>query len=293
MSTESFTKLFSSITASTVWQEPAGTRLTWITMLAMADRYGRIKASIPGLANIANVSLAECETAIEKFLAPDKYSRTKDHEGRRIEEIEGGWALLNHAKYRAITSEETTRTAKREHMQRVRGEQKANSTCGNANSTVEESGYIADTDTDTEEAKATTGAARAALVIPEWLPADAWQDWHQYRNSRKGWTHKARALSLRTLTELWAQGHNPRAVIDQAIERGWTGLFPVRSHDQARAGPNGQPQSKTLTGMKSLQGMKNGLVHERDHRRTDEAHVLELGPDTRLRLGADHRRDVD
>lgn len=66
------------------------------------------------------------------------------------------------------------------------------------------------------------------MALPDWLPADAWQDWHNYRNAQKGWTRKARELSLRTLTELHAQGHDPRVVIELAIERGWRGLFPIK-----------------------------------------------------------------
>lgn len=115
-----FTKLFSSITESTVWCEPHGTRLTWITMLAMADRLGRIFASTPGLANRARVSLEECEQALRTFLAPDPYSRTPDNEGRRIEPISGGWRLLNHAKYRDMRDEESRREQNREAKQRQR-----------------------------------------------------------------------------------------------------------------------------------------------------------------------------
>ena len=109
-----FTKLFSSITESTVWCEPAHTRLVWITMLAMADKKGRVWASIPGLANRARVPLEDVEKALETFLAPDRYSRTPDHEGRRIEPISGGWRLLNHAHYKAIRDEEDRREYKRE-----------------------------------------------------------------------------------------------------------------------------------------------------------------------------------
>jgi hypothetical protein len=43
---------------------------------------------------------------LDCFLAPDPDSRTKDDEGRRIEEIDGGWLLLNHAKYRKMASKE-------------------------------------------------------------------------------------------------------------------------------------------------------------------------------------------
>ena len=84
-----FTKLFSSITESTIWSEDHATRITWITMLAMADRNGRVWASLPGLANRARVTLAQAETAIGKFLEPDKYSRTTAFGGRRIEVTDG------------------------------------------------------------------------------------------------------------------------------------------------------------------------------------------------------------
>jgi hypothetical protein len=78
-------------------------------MLAMADRHGRVWASIPGLAKESAVSVDACQTAIDEFLAPDPYSRTKVCEGRRIEPIDGGWRLINHAKYRAIRDEEERR----------------------------------------------------------------------------------------------------------------------------------------------------------------------------------------
>lgn len=71
-------------------------------MLAMTDRNGNVFASVPGLANRARVTVEQAEIAINKFLSPDRYSRTPDNEGRRIAVIDGGWLLLNHAKYRAL-----------------------------------------------------------------------------------------------------------------------------------------------------------------------------------------------
>lgn len=115
-----FTKLFSSITESTVWCEPDPVRIVWITMLAMSDRQGRVWASIPGLANRARVSIADCQVAIDKFLAPDPYSRTPDHEGRRIEPIDGGWQLINHSKYVGQRDEESRRTYQREWLRKRR-----------------------------------------------------------------------------------------------------------------------------------------------------------------------------
>lgn len=112
----SFTKLFSSLTDSTVWCEPDRVRLVWITMLAMADRKGRIWASVPGLANRARVPVEDAELAIERFSSPDKHSRTPDHDGRRVEKIDGGWRLLNYEKYRAIRDAESVRESKRRYI---------------------------------------------------------------------------------------------------------------------------------------------------------------------------------
>ncbi len=119
-----FTKLFSSITESTIWCEPERTRLVWITMLAMADRHGRVWASVPGLASRARVPVEDCRTALDTFLAPDRDSRTKTNEGRRIAEIDGGWRLINHEKYRAIRDEESIREAKRKYMANRRAKEK-------------------------------------------------------------------------------------------------------------------------------------------------------------------------
>src|SRR5712671_3027687 len=90
-------------------------------MLAMADKHGRVWGSIPGLANRARIDVEACRGAIASFLSPDADSRTKEYEGRRVEEIDGGWRLLNHAKYRAIQDEENVRESKRKWWHKNRG----------------------------------------------------------------------------------------------------------------------------------------------------------------------------
>lgn len=101
-----YTKLHQSLITSTVWREPHTTRIVWVTMMLMADKNGEVMASIPGLAHMAMVTIEECEAALTTFMSPDKYSRTKAHDGRKIEEINGGWFLLNHSTYRAMASKE-------------------------------------------------------------------------------------------------------------------------------------------------------------------------------------------
>ena len=95
-----FTKLFSSIVMSSIWSEDDKTRIIWITMIAICDAQGHVEASVPGLAYTARVSLEDCERALGILSSPDPYSRTKEAEGRRIEDIDGGWRIINYAKYR-------------------------------------------------------------------------------------------------------------------------------------------------------------------------------------------------
>lgn len=126
------------------------------------------------------------------------------------------------------------------------------------------------------------GAAQKA-ALPPWLDTGAWGDWHAFRNSRKGWTARARDLSLRTLTQLHDAGHDPRAVIEQSIERGWTGLFPVHEGG-ARAGPNGQqPMGKQMQGLMALEDLKRGarerMGTDRDRGGAAETRLLVVGSD--------------
>jgi hypothetical protein len=116
-----YTKLFGSIVASTIWRENDKTRIVWITMLAMANKHGDVEASIPGLSDLSRVSIADTEAALAALAAPDAYSRTKDYEGRRIEPIDGGWHILNHAKYR----EKMSKDERREYLAQKKREQRA------------------------------------------------------------------------------------------------------------------------------------------------------------------------
>jgi hypothetical protein len=153
-----FTKLFSSITESTIWCEESDVRIVWITMLAMSDRHGRVWASVPGLANRSQVSLEATKSALDKFLSPDEYSRTPDQEGRRIELIDGGWRLLNHEKYREIRDEEERKVYKREWIKNKRA---ADKYVDNVDSSRQQSTYT-DTDTDTDIKKEKPKAKRFA-----------------------------------------------------------------------------------------------------------------------------------
>lgn len=169
-----FTKLFSSITESTIWTEPDHVRLVWITMLAMADSRGRVWASVPGLANRARVSVPHAASAIERLMSPDEWSRTPDNEGRRIEPIDGGWRLLNHAKYRAIRDEEAIKESKRNYISERRKKERVSNSVELCRHNAEADSE-ADTDPEKEEKgknalprplDATNSADEAASLAP-------------------------------------------------------------------------------------------------------------------------------
>jgi len=129
-----------------------------------------------------------------------------------------------------------------------------------------------DTDTDTEKKKEKKGGKPPVVVLPDWLPESAWDDWHTFRNQRKGWTHKARELSLATLTKLRTKGHDPTAVIEQSIERGWTGLFEIKQ-DNAHA--NHQPSHK----LSAVERVEQAILERRAKESDDDqdAALVRLG----------------
>lgn len=108
-----FVKLYGSILDSTVWLEALPTKVVWITMLAMADWEGFVSAAVPTLAKRAGVTRNDCEAALVVLGAPDPDSKTKEFEGRRIEQTAGGWKILNHGKYRDMRTERQVKTAER------------------------------------------------------------------------------------------------------------------------------------------------------------------------------------
>lgn len=156
-----YTKLFSSILASTIWREDDKTRIVWITLLALADKHGIAECSLPGLADLARVSISDCEQALIKLMSPDTYSRTKEFEGRRVRVIDGGWQLLNHAKYRAKLSAED----RREYLRLKKQESRARL----AQSTdSQQSIDLSHMSTHTEaEAEATTDTEAGMMIFSE------------------------------------------------------------------------------------------------------------------------------
>jgi hypothetical protein len=111
-----YVKISGALPNSSIWiKESSDTRVVWITMLAIANWEGEVKMKPLGLAKEANVSKEACEKALAIFCSPDPDSASPNDDGRRIKEIDGGWWIINHSKYREMASTEARRKYKREH----------------------------------------------------------------------------------------------------------------------------------------------------------------------------------
>lgn len=119
-----YAKLFSSILDSSLWTTDLPTRILFLTMLAMADREGRIFASRSGLARRAVITDEQFERALAILEGPDAESsdltRNPENNGRRIERAEGGWLVLNYSYYRDLQDADERRHNNRERQRRHR-----------------------------------------------------------------------------------------------------------------------------------------------------------------------------
>jgi|SRR3990167_7340905 len=217
-----YTKLFNSILASTIWEADMPTRIVWITLLAMADKDGIAEASVPGLATFARVSREECERALAHLMAPDKDSRSKEHDGRRIEAIDGGWRLLNHAKYRAKLNADERREYLRVKQQEYRRKQKPSTNVNNVSykSTVlTQAEAEADTKADQKPSPAKAPPDPRVKEFLTWFKAE-------YETRRTGATYfvnwpKEAPLVKRLLTTYSPERLQRHAKILLTTDDGW------------------------------------------------------------------------
>jgi hypothetical protein len=135
-----YCKLVDEITTSSIWMESDQTLRVWIAMLAKKDANGIVRASIPGFAHLCRMTVEQFEEVLQILMSPDKYSRTQDKEGRRVEPVEGGWKVINHTKYRDILQTDFSGDRVRALRKRKKEAKKENGT-----------GTNTDTYTDTEE----------------------------------------------------------------------------------------------------------------------------------------------
>lgn len=242
-----YVKLFSSVLDSTVWESPLPTKVVWITMLAMADRDGEVGASVPGLAKRAGVDRLECERALAMFLAPDPDSRTKEHDGRRIAVIDGGWRLLNYEAYRDKASADEIRQKDAARQKRKYDRDKAareaevsrNLTDPHGPSPAltrpNETSPLISADLTSGGAENTAAVAAAQSAPQQQQPAtqpiqppdshDVAACWHRYALQTlpgAGWGHDQWRSDYRAIAEAVANLARPHEALDAVVRWWWT-----------------------------------------------------------------------
>lgn len=115
-----YTKLDKSIIYSSLWQESDAVRLLWIALLAVCDKNGEVRASIPGLSAAARLSLSDTQKALDVLMSPDPHDKSGIEDGRRIVKIEGGFEIVNYVAYCKLHNDERTRELCRERQRRRR-----------------------------------------------------------------------------------------------------------------------------------------------------------------------------
>jgi hypothetical protein len=134
----SYVKLHQSILDSSIWLESSDTRIVWMTLMAMANQDGIVRAKAPGITARARVSRAACDAALAILRSPDPYSGTPDHEGRRIVDTPDGILLVNYEAWRdkLDKADRDAKTAARQARWRDRQAKKRNAEASPSNAPV-------------------------------------------------------------------------------------------------------------------------------------------------------------
>ena len=73
-------------------------------------------------------------------------------------------------------------------------------------------------------------AATPKVVLPDWMPIEAWDGFVEMRRkSKKPFTDRAAQLIVKKLASLRDQGDDPGEVLDRSTVNGWQGVFPMKN----------------------------------------------------------------
>lgn len=197
-------KIFESIYKGTLYGQWEAL-ITFQQMIVLCDSDGVIDMTPPAISAITSIPLNIIEKGIEVLENPDPYSRTPDHEGRRIERLDDhrpwGWRIVNHEKYRDMTDYDTIKEQNRERQRRRREKLKevgeSNVTSRDSHAPSRHTDTDTNTDTNTKKSLGGSDAPPKNSYTPEFETA-----WKQYpprsgsndkRKAFKAWTARIKA----------------------------------------------------------------------------------------------------
>ncbi len=166
-------------------------RLLFITLLALADREGVVYGSRNGLMRAAMIDLdaADEHDPWRILMGPDDDSsdlmRNPDNEGRRLEEVPGGFRIINYTYYKGLRDSEDRRVqnqeAQRRHREKVSPDKPVSATVSHRNPIESKS----ETKTKKEDKRGAQARPTIEQVI-ELIGETAGRDFFDYYESN-GW----------------------------------------------------------------------------------------------------------
>lgn len=222
-----YTPLFDSIVRGTLYGRWPDIGL-WPIVLALADKHGVVDCTPQFLAGVTGLPVSEVVECMQRFCAPDPYSRSKDVGGARLVLVDPvrdwGWRIVNHALYRekarlAAKSErevESGTNATRLAQQAAAHRRSPPTTAAHPLSDAD-----ANKDADIRTKKG------AQLTLHASLPLESWNEWLEHRRAKR-WPVDGRTLKKQL--ELLARytTDEQRLMIDTSIQATWQGIFPPK-----------------------------------------------------------------
>mgnify|MGYP003627826165 CR=1 FL=1 len=219
-----FVKLFNQILDSSI-ADDRRLRHFFTDILLCSDAQGYVMMTEAAISRRIGTTIDEVTWGLAELMKPDPRSKTPDHEGRRIEAVEGsgyGWRVINFETYKSLRSNEDMRDKTKERVRKFR----------------DKKGEIV--------AVESTPLASKREPAPIELPhgeafAAAWSRWRSHRSEIK-----KPLKPTSELAQLKRLGNTPEAMavatIDHTIEMGWQGL---RAPEPQNKSNNAPTQSNT------------------------------------------------
>lgn len=204
--------------------------VTFQQLIVLADQDGCVDLTIPAIVRRTTIPQHIIEKGIAVLQLPDPDSRTPDDDGKRIvrlsEHRNWGWRIVNHAKYRAIRSDEERREYHRSYYHDVRKPKLAQSSTNfqqlsnDSNSSSSSTDY---TDTRSKKQKAeSTGLLTKSDVVDAGVDEVVARDWLAIRKAKKAVLTETAWNAI--LREAKKAGMPVGEAIKISVERGWQGF---------------------------------------------------------------------
>ena len=245
-------KIFDSIYSGTLvanWEA----LVTFQQFIVLADDAGVVDMTPHVIAARTGIPLDIIEKGISILEAPDKYSRSTENEGRRIERLDDhrpwGWQITNYLKYRQLASWEDKKAADRNRIAAKREAEKSRknndvASCSKESQAVESVADVAHTDKDKDKDKENkhtsvsppSGNRKSDIppcphdeiialwnqTIPE-LPQVQVTRWHQNKTRKRKLEARWREDKQHQTLEFWQEVFNVIRQDDFWMGRtGWT-----------------------------------------------------------------------